>query len=353
MKIDPIKDHRSNNFDTLRILAAFSVMISHSFALEGNPAEPLFIATDGQLSIGDLAVLIFFAISGFLIAKSYDRSHSAFYFVLARCLRILPALIAVLFISAFVIAPFLATLPVSEYFSNKHIYGYVIGNALMWFHPSLPGVFETLPYPNAVNGSLWTLSPEIECYLAVLFLGLTKQLRGWLTSVLALASAFAALAFQKTGSRVGLYDMFGCFAAGATIYLWHVTLDWRAAIACACVFVAAIPMKHLAGVAGFALSYVVMFVALSPGIRLPQLAARGDISYGLYIWAFFVQQLVATTLIPNGRWWINLLISAPITIAVAYMSWLMIEKPSLSFKYRLRHLKSATTSKPPVVGRAS
>ena len=241
MQIDPIKDHRSNNFDTLRILAAFSVMISHSFTLEGNPAEPLFIATDGQLSIGDLAVLIFFAISGFLIAKSYDRSHSAFDFVLARCLRILPALIAVLFISAFVIGPFLATLPVSEYFSNKHIYGYVIGNALMWFHPSLPGVFETLPYPNAVNGSLWTLSPEIECYLAVLFLGLTKQLRGWLTFVLALGSAFAALAFQKTGSRVGLYDMFGCFAAGATIYLWHVTLDWRAAIACACVFVAGNP----------------------------------------------------------------------------------------------------------------
>jgi peptidoglycan/LPS O-acetylase OafA/YrhL len=353
MQIDPIKDHRSNNFDTLRILAAFSVMISHSFTLEGNPAEPLFIATGGQLSIGDLAVLIFFAISGFLIAKSYDKSHSACDFVLARCLRILPALIAVLFISAFVIAPFLTTLPVSEYFSNKHIYGYVIGNALMWFHPSLPGVFETLPYPNAVNGSLWTLSPEIECYLAVLFLGLTKQLRGWLTFVLALGSAFAALAFQKTGSRVGLYDMFGCFAAGATIYLWRVTLDWRAAIACACVFVAAIPMKHLGGVAGFALSYVVMFVALSPGIRLPQLAARGDISYGLYIWAFFIQQLVATTLIPNGRWWINLLISAPITIAVAYMSWLMIEKPSLSFKYRLRHLKSATTSKPPVVGRAS
>jgi peptidoglycan/LPS O-acetylase OafA/YrhL len=351
MQIDTIKDHRSNNFDTLRILAAFSVMISHSFTLEGNAAEPLFIATDGQSSIGDLAVLIFFAISGFLIAKSYDRSHSAFDFVLARCLRILPALIAVLFISAFVIAPFLTTLPVSQYFSNKHIYGYVIGNALMWFHPSLPGVFETLPYPNAVNGSLWTLRPEIECYLAVLFLGLVKQLRGWLTFVLALA--FAALAFQKTGSRIGLYDMFGCFAAGATIYLWHVTLDWRAAIACACVFVAAIPMKHFAGVAGFALSYVVMFLALSPGIRLPQLAARGDISYGLYIWAFFIQQLVATTLIPNGRWWINLLISAPITIAVAYMSWLMIEKPSLSLKYRLRHLKSATTSKPPVAERVS
>lgn len=348
MAEDSTDVHRSNNFDTLRILAAFSVMISHSFTVEGNPAEPLFTATDGQLSIGDLAVLIFFAISGFLIAKSYDRSHIAFDFVLARCLRILPALVAVLFISAFVIAPFLTTLRVSEYFSNKHIYGYVIGNALMWFHPSLPGVFENLPYPSAVNGSLWTLRPEIECYIAVLFLGLTKQLRGWLTFVLALA--FAALAFQKTVSRVGLYDMFGCFAAGATIYLWHVTPDWRAAIACGCVFVAAIPMKHLAGVAGFTLSYVVIFLALSPAIRLPQLAARGDISYGLYIWAFFIQQLVATTLMPNGRWWINLLISAPITIAVAYMSWLAIEKPSLSLKVRLRHLKSVVPSTPKNLG---
>src|ERR1700756_3484168 len=183
MAEDSTDVHRSNNFDTHRILAAFSVMISHSFTVEGNPAEPLFHRYRRSIVDWRSCGPDILCDQWILIAKSYDRSHIAFDFVLARCLRILPALVAVLFISAFVIAPFLTTLPVSEYFSNKHIYGYVIGNALMWFHPSLPGVFENLPYPSAVNGSLWTLRPEIECYIAVLFLGLTKQLRGWLTFV--------------------------------------------------------------------------------------------------------------------------------------------------------------------------
>jgi peptidoglycan/LPS O-acetylase OafA/YrhL len=333
-----VADHRENNFDTIRIVAAFSVIISHSFALEGNSSEPLFMLTDSQLSIGDLSVMTFFSISGYLVSKSFNRSSSAIEFVIARCLRILPALVTVLFISALLVAPFLSSVPLAQYFSDKQVYGYVIRNSLMSYRGVLPGVFEGLPYPEAVNGSLWTLAPEVQCYLVVLFLGLIGLLRGWIALILVVGFSIAAMHEPQT--RVGLMDMFGCFAAGAAIYLWPIKLDWRIAAGWTLFIVIAIATKHLVGMASFAVAYIVIVLSLSPAIRMIRLAAWGDISYGLYIWAFFIQQIVALTLGTRGNWWLNILCAAPITIILAYASWHCIEQPSLSMKKRLSSNKA-------------
>src|ERR1700712_2662362 len=98
---------RENNFDTLRILASIAVLVSHSFPLSyaADPLDPLERISHRQSSLGGLSVAVFFIISGYLITHSFQRSRSVKAFLIARSLRLFPALVAVSCILAFVIGP--------------------------------------------------------------------------------------------------------------------------------------------------------------------------------------------------------------------------------------------------------
>lgn len=169
---------RSNNFDFIRFVAASLVIYSHAFPLSaGNEGELLKDLTQSQWSFGSLSVAVFFIISGFLIAQSYDQGRNPIKYIKARVLRIFPGLACVLVLSAFVLGPIVTQLPMKEYFCNLQTYQYLKSVFLYPLYWNLPGVFENNFYSPSVNGSLWTIPFEFFFYGVVLLLGILKLLQ--------------------------------------------------------------------------------------------------------------------------------------------------------------------------------
>ena len=165
---------RAPGMDVLRLAAATLVIVAHSYALT-NHAEPL--QRFGGPEFGDIAVAVFFAISGFLVTASWVSDSRLRSFVLRRALRILPALWVVLLLTTFVMGVVVTDVPVTSYLTSLSTWRYPLERALVFStRPDLPGVFTTNPYGTPVNGSLWTLPVEVTAYGATLLLGLTGLL---------------------------------------------------------------------------------------------------------------------------------------------------------------------------------
>jgi peptidoglycan/LPS O-acetylase OafA/YrhL len=151
---------RQNNFDAVRLLAAISVIFSHSFLIaEGTQnREWLILLTGNQSILGLAGVFVFFAISGFLVTQSFEETANPLRYLTKRALRIFPGLFIATLVSAFVLGPLVTDLPLGAYLSRAEPYQYVVGNTLLdqTVH-ELPGVrFVDSPVGLEINGSLWT-----------------------------------------------------------------------------------------------------------------------------------------------------------------------------------------------------
>lgn len=324
---------RRNNFDALRIIAALAVLVSHAFPLAQGISwpQPLEVLSRRQTDLGSVAVLVFFVISGYLITQSFDRAPAARRFLKARCLRIFPALFVAVLLTAVLLGPAFTSLSTRAYFADPASASYVLGNAsLLDMRYGLPGVFGSNPTPSVVNGSLWTLQYEFLMYLGVLALGKLKLLRP--SVALVLLAVVLVLNWRWMG---GYYVSFGApFVAGATLYLWRdrVPLDWRLAVLSAVALAASLPTG------GFRLAftlfgaYLVIYLAMARSVRLPDLARRGDFSYGVYVFAYPVQQSVTYLLGPPVTWYTNILVSLPVALGLAALSWHFVEKRALALK---------------------
>ena len=165
MRLSELIGDRNNNLNLVRITAALAVLVTHSFALTLGPkAEPLrqHLGT----TLGTIAVDVFFVASGFLVTISLAKRQSILEFVMARALRILPALFAMLLLSVAVLGPAFTALPLADYFADRRVATYLVKGATLvtGIEFELPGVFLRNPYPAVVNGSLWTLPWEVAMY---------------------------------------------------------------------------------------------------------------------------------------------------------------------------------------------
>src|SRR4051812_854979 len=130
-----------NNFDVLRLVAALLVVFHHSFALTGTDAPLQSIEEKTHISWGTAGVLIFFAISGFLIPRSWTYDPRAVSYTIKRALRLLPALVLSLILTALVLGPLVTSLDTSDYLQDPGTKAYVFLNSTMWTVYQLPGVF--------------------------------------------------------------------------------------------------------------------------------------------------------------------------------------------------------------------
>ncbi len=217
---------RNNNYDFLRFLAAVMVIFSHSFALSYGNGEKEWcsLITREQLTFGRIAVIVFFIISGFLIAQSFERSRSLIKYAKARVLRIMPALAGVIFFTVF-IGLITTTLPLPEYLTNKDMYKYLKNISVILSTDKLPGVFDGNIYPSAVNGSLWTLKFEVMCYVIIGILGGLKILKKpvllilfALTYMVFVTNSWGIL-FSSDMYRLSYLSLF--FFAGTLFYLFR------------------------------------------------------------------------------------------------------------------------------------
>lgn len=337
-----LADHlagRDNNLNLIRIVAAAAVLVSHAYpiALGAGTPEPLEHLTG--MTLGGIAVAVFFALSGLLIARSYDRKKTLVHFAVARILRLYPALIAVLIVTVAVGAAF-TTLSIPTYFMAPETLSYVPRNlTLAFLQYPLPGVFDSNAYGDPINGSLWTLFYEVLCYFGVVVAGLMGLLRRRMLFTFAFAGLtiayLFALEWQPVGGLATRIDIFLTlafpFGMGMMAYVWRekFLLDLRIAAA---LWVLCIPAAYSASLPPMvliALIYSVAWFGFIPKGALLSYNRLGDYSYGVYIFAFPFQQLFAH-LVPAASPLENMALSAPVTLLCAIASWNLVEKVALS-----------------------
>lgn len=328
---------RKNNFNLLRMLAATGVLVSHAYPISlgsGTP-EPLQSMLRGT-ALGTVCVMVFFAISGFFIARSFSQKRSLGGFLSARALRLFPALSVILALTVMV-GLFLTTAPTSKFWPAAADY-YLRNITLFFLRYDLPGVFETNPFGPAINGSLWTLNYEVLCYLGVVFCGLA--------GILARPSRFASMLVVFL-LVYGMVDIFGAhvrieklmqlalpFAIGMAFWVWRaqVILSWRL-VGMMVVLTAILwstPIFPAALV--LALSYTVFVIGFARIPLIERYCRVGDYSYGTYVYAFPIQQLVAATGVISPL--VNIALALPATLICAVLSWHLIEAPALSLRAR-------------------
>lgn len=337
---------RNNNFNLIRFVAASLVIFSHSFAIvygTGN-AEPL--RSSLGMTWGTIAVDIFFITSGFLVTSSYFNRRNIIHFLWARVLRIYPALVVAILFCVIIIGWWFTVLHTHEYFTNSQTLLFFLKNiTLVLGHEStLPGVFLNVPLKHPINGSLWTLPYEIKMYaiLATLLFFLTfKAFWSDLFSVkkVTLSIIILALALNIYNHFHPLFTtpfirLFSMFFLGVSFFVFkdYIFLSTRYFYLMLLILLISTFNSDIFFVLySISIPYIILYLAYVPSGVVRHFNEWGDYSYGLYIYAFPIQQtLIASftniSVVPL------ILLSFAITLFLAAISWHLIEKPFLLFK---------------------
>lgn len=340
-KLSDFDGNRRNNFTSIRLLFAWLVLYGHAYAIQKTPGygDVLNQFFQGSIWIGELAVDGFFAISGFLVAASFMK-RGLFDYTISRVLRIMPALWVCVLVCAFVIGPFFTSLTVQEYFSTRETF-YFLRNLVGFHHMivELPGLFESNVRP-AVNGSLWTLAIEIRVYLLLAICGTLGLLsKRWIANMVLISVFFIELFISPGIPFFGKGDIWGLtgryFAVGVFFYINRdkVWLDARLALLALLLIGVSFGKGWFDAVFPIPFVYLIFFVAyMTKYIDLD--GKIGDLSYGVYIYAWPTQQIVAHYF-PDFTPGQNTLLSTPIVFVFAYASWRLVEAPTLGLKKKL------------------
>lgn len=337
-------DH-ANNFDFLRFLAATMVVFSHSFALTGHKfSEPLTSLT-GNMNFGGLGVFIFFIISGYLITKSWITRPVTTRYFWNRLLRIVPGLALVVLFCIFVIGPINTSDSIVDYFLDSATWLYLSIIAifpLLAVDYHLPGVFLSNTYPISVNSPLWTIPYEFIMYIGVFLLGiigLLKNRKLILLFSLSILGVWIGLRyyfnFSSSDLPVNLSYFAFYFSIGTLYFLFRdkIKFDYRIAAVALVIFLLSLSQGTIINTIALCicLPYVVFTFAFAPLKSIMNFGKHGDFSYGIYIYAFPIQQTIAH-LLGNIDSLLFFTLSFFCVMPFAALSWRLVESKALSLK---------------------
>jgi peptidoglycan/LPS O-acetylase OafA/YrhL len=334
-----------NSLNAFRLLLAVAVIVSHSWTLGGWGAEPAL----GGVTLGTWAVYGFFAVSGYLIMGSRVGNGFAEY-LQRRLLRIYPAFFVCLLVTAFVVAPI-------AFWKTRHTFhgfltswdspvNYVVSNLTLKMNQfSIASGPEKVPSPKAWDGSLWTLYYEFGCYLLVGVLGCWSLFRRralpvvllFLVVTLGSCNAADVISYAQNVDLGFMLQLSPAFLAGSSLYMLRDKVplrgDLAAASAVAVVLVALLGSPRTVALAALPIAYGLLW--LGSRHRLHRVGRRNDISYGVYIYGFIVEQLVSLF---GGRHLGHLgyiVLSVVATVPLAAASWFLVEQPAMARRARL------------------
>ena len=343
MRLSHYATGRDNNFNLVRFAAAFAVLWSHSYAIVLSPAFEPWVQWLGYTP-GGVAVDVFFVTSGFLVTASLLRLDNFKAFVRARALRIFPALLVMSVLLALVMGPLITTRPLDEYFADASVWKFIWKNTtvLTGLKYSLPGVFEA-NHMQVVNGSLWTLPFELRCYLTLALVwwvaGFTKsdKVRAF-TRIVVVGTALMLVSFwiahHYAYKHWHTFRLFFFFFCGAGMWIFRDRIPMSGTLfagAVGLLVVGIVQPKAFFWTYPLVAPYIVMWCAYVPGGWLRRFNKLGDYSYGIYIYAFPMQQLLVAT-VPGITPEQMIAASGAGTIALAVLSWHLVEKPALARK---------------------
>lgn len=336
----------TNNFDFLRVLAALCIAFSHSYGLLNRSGEePLMKWTGLKYDASFMGLCIFFTISGYLITKSAANSSSLKNYIWKRFLRIQPLLIVVTLLSVFIVGPLLSSLSPGEYFKQPGTWTYfrnVFPATGIQF--VLPGVFETNIKEPGVNGSLWTLVLEERLYIftAIVFFlsSKTKKYYLWFIALYNLFYFFNTsfhkfTDFSLLNASAGFYSLI--FLNAGALYLLGLkqeVLNFKKTLIILPLLVLSLIFPFLNFLQLFIIPFFLMNLAFLRSFT-NRAGKWGDFTYGIYIFAFPVQQtiihLYSNEISPLKLFCFTLLICVPLAV----LSWHLLEKKMLKMKSRV------------------
>ena len=334
-----------NGYDVLRLILAAMVVYSHSYAIGGYGDEPLARLCKEPMIFGELGVLGFFALSGFLVSASAARSRSLFSYFSKRVRRIFPGFWVCLVVTAFLIAPAIwlaggGALGEFPWVGPQGAVSYVISNFFLKVNQHVVGgVIGESPWPGSINGSLWSLYPEFLCYLAVAVLlvgGALGESRWLMAGALCASFLYHALklvAGQGVFPDIPSFYAFSkwppyltAFAAGACGYAWRDNVRFSAATVCVLVLACAVTLKFggFNIISPLLVSALVLCAGSCFTVRL-----KTDLSYGIYIYSFPCQHLLFALGVASLPVAVFIVASLLLSAGCAWLSWTLVERPAL------------------------
>ncbi|MGH3915063.1 MAG: acyltransferase family protein [Pseudonocardiaceae bacterium] len=359
-----VRANPNTGFAWLRMVGALTVVVDHSAPLTDSSRLTVF-PISWNLSPGYIALMGFFAMSGYQISDSWRQDPSWWRFSVKRVLRLWPPLLFVVLVTAVVIGPLVSTLNPKDYFSAQQTWGYVINNAgLYTLQHRLPGVFVDNPWPWSANGSIWTLPMEVSGYILVLAFGAFALFRRarWLTVLLLLLLIILDRRFDAGIGNPGdggsfleipigsMVSFLVAFSLGMVLHAYRdvIPLSPRVAWSLVALHVAAYAVDAEALTLPFMAGYGAIVLAHHWPVRLEGYDSWVFGSYGLYVWAFPVQQLLIMA--GADEQWSLTLTALPISYLCGWLSWRYIEEPTLSLRRYLPRREPTQIRRPDLVG---
>lgn len=318
-------------FDSLRLLAALGVIFSHAYVIGGGghalPAEVAY-------RMGEYGVYTFFIISGFLLARSLSANSDPIVYAVNRILRLLPAFVFYSLVMGLLIGPAFSTWAPTDYFRSEQLYAFFRWGLDSLTSPDLPGVFiRDDPQSGIVNGSLWSLHYEALSYLFLIALWMLFRGPSLVACVMMAVSIFTVVSPSARHLLPSIAHTLPFFAGGVllnVVYL-RVGMHGWAAVVCAI----AILVGGLLGVAPLVFSvfgaYLVIYFGRLPNFLTRPIARIGDLSYGLYLFGWPVEQAIRQVS-PGAGPMAIFCIAVPVTAVFAFLSCRLVEQPAMRLR---------------------
>lgn len=330
-----------NSFNLVRLLAAASVIVSHSFLIPSGvgASEPLRALT--SFTLGRHAVHIFFFVSGLTLARSLHLNSNIAHYAWARLLRIVPALVGFGLFFAFFLGPLVSSASIADYFLDPRTWIYPLSVPLNFQHATPPPlVFKNVPIAGAVNNPLWTIKYEVCAYVGLAaFAGIGLLLKRWhaiALSFVALVTMIVLQPFEEGGLLGALYQaskFATCFLFGVSAYALRDHLPVSIGWIILTVAIAALFARTVFGQPAFILldAHLALLIGSQSFGPLTRWTRKNDLSYGTYIYGWPIQQAIVA-LIPSVGAFVVGAVSIPTALALGYLSWIVIERPALQLK---------------------
>ena len=336
---------KNNAFDLLRVILATFVLVSHGYLIGGYGAEPLMNFCKNQTYLAEIGVMGFFALSGYLITGSFENITNPLVFIWHRILRIFPGLWACLLITAFLIAPAIYFIENTKtggfpFFGINSAESFVVNNSLLKINQwSIGDILSGTHYQSSLNGSLWTLFPEFQCYLVTLTAGLFGLINRskisllfiwFMVYIIFIINVVLKISYGPTFLILSrALPLYLCYLTGSLIFIFRDRLIFAVKEIFFIILILIVLLKF----GGFQLAAPILLPILCISIFSKfEIKFKYDISYGLYIYGFPVEILISRLCGYSINFFVYFFICFALTSLLGFTSNILIEKPFLKFK---------------------
>lgn len=322
----------SSNLSLIRFISAIFVIFCHAYPLSANEVDVLSRISGGTLSFGNLAVAVFLISSGLLVSKSIEKKGEAKTYFKARCIKIFPPLILTVIATIIIMGIFFSNYEFLIYLKMSGTYKYLLNCILVPIH-SLPGIFLNNIYGSTVNGSLWTLPIEFICYIGLFIafkISLTKReyFKYTFIPVILLYIFINIIDFSIIIALKGYLQPIFMFYMGMYYYIYRDKIYFNLKYFIFCIFGFCITIVLRNAWIGLFMFFPYIIVYLSFGIRQISNYANklGNISYGIYLCAFPIQQAIVHCFGGSMNPIVNVILAVPLSILMGLVIYYFGEK---------------------------